>query len=232
MNTITFKGVSSDTLDGLIIQTLPAITKPAMRTSVTEIEGRDGDITDVLGYAAYEKDVVIGLKPGYDIDAIAKYFSGAGTLVLSNEPTRVYNVDLYNQVDFEQLYRYRTATVKFWSQPFKYLLGETATTLNVTSQHSISVNSVGLEVSMPLIRLEGSGILTLSINTVDTLTVTIDESYLLLDSASQDAYITGTLKNALMTGEFIELQPGTNTIGWSGTGSLTRIEVTPRSRWL
>lgn len=59
-----------------------------------------------------------------------------------------------------------------------------------------------------------------------------DDTYVLLDSDLQDAFITGILKNDNMTGDFVVLQPGTNTIGWSGTGTLTRIEVTPRSRWL
>lgn len=233
MNTITFKGVSSDTLAGLIIQTLPAISKPQMRTAVTQIDGMDGDITDLLGYTSYEKDVIIGLKPGYDIDAIAKYFSGAGTLVLSNEPTRVYNVDLYNQVDFEQLFRYRTATVKFWAQPYKYLLGETPTTLNISGQTSLSVTNQGLENSKPLIRLVGSGTVTIKLGGIDQFVYVFPggDTDAFFDSDSQDAYVTAGLRNAAMTGDFIILPPGASTIGWSG-GTLTRIEVTPRSRWL
>ena len=47
---IEWNGKSSESIPGLLICELPPITKPKMRTSVTKIDGRDGDIVEDLGY--------------------------------------------------------------------------------------------------------------------------------------------------------------------------------------
>jgi phage-related protein len=61
MNYIIWNGSNSTTIEGLIIQELPPITRPAIRAQITEIEGKDGDISDDLGYQSYDKAVKIGL---------------------------------------------------------------------------------------------------------------------------------------------------------------------------
>ena len=88
---IEWKGIKSETIPGLLICELPPITKPKMRTSITKIDGRDGDIIEDLGYESYTKNVKIGLTRNYDLDAIAKYFTGEGNLTLSDEPNKIYN---------------------------------------------------------------------------------------------------------------------------------------------
>ena len=59
MSYIEWKGIKSSTIPGLLICELPPITKPKMRTSVTKIDGRDGDIIEDLGYESYEKKIKI-----------------------------------------------------------------------------------------------------------------------------------------------------------------------------
>lgn len=232
MLTITWKGAASTTLAGLMISELPPITKPEMRVDRTEIDGRDGDIVDELGYAAYKKTVRVALTEGYNVDAIAKYLSGSGNLVLSNEPDKYYKARIVSQVDFAKLLRFKTADVEFEVQPYKYKLTESAVDLTVTTETDVDVTNAGLEASKPLIRLEGTGTIELTVNAQSVCSVDIDagDGYVLLDSDIQDAYVTAGLRNNNMTGEFPELAPGLNTIGWTGT--LTRIVVTPRSRWL
>lgn len=231
-DTIIWKGTASTTIAGLLITELPPITRAAMRQDRTEIDGRDGDIEEDLGYEAYKKTVRIGLTRDYDVDAIAKYFSGTGELVISNEPNKVYKASCKDSIDFEKLLRFKTADVKFAVQPFKYLKDEAPVVQTITSSLPISkvVNNAGLEVSKPLIKLEGSGIINLTVNALAVCDITIDEAYVWLDSEALEAYITGKLKNQMMNGNFPLLQPGANTIGW--TGALTKITVYPRSRWL
>ena len=53
-NYIILNNKDSRDITGLLIQELPPISKPKMRTSVEEIDGRDGDITTKLGYEAYD----------------------------------------------------------------------------------------------------------------------------------------------------------------------------------
>ena len=111
MNSIIWKGVRSTDIEGLLICELPPITKPKMRTSVTKIDGRDGDVIEDLGYESYTKNVKIGLTRNYDIDEIAKYFTGEGTLNLSDEPNKIYNCRIIDKIDFEKLLRFKTATI-------------------------------------------------------------------------------------------------------------------------
>ena len=120
MNSITWRGVSSTTIDGLLICELPPISKPTMRIKETVIDGRDGSFVEELGYSSYKKPILIGLHGKYDIDKVIKYFTGEGDLVFSNEPDKVYKARVVASIDFQRLVRYRTASVTFLVQPYKY----------------------------------------------------------------------------------------------------------------
>ena len=231
MNYIIWKGVNSNTIPGLLIQELPSISKPPMRYNTIDVDGRDGEIIQELGYGSYEKVLLIGLTKSFDIDQVIKYFSGSGDLVLSNESDKFYKAKILEQIDYERLLKFRTASVIFRVEPYKYKLSETETDVSITSQESVSVTNNGLEVSKPLITLYGSGEITFTLNTIDIFTIDIgDDGSVVVDSDDENAYLGSILKNRNMTGEFPKLQPGENTITW--TGSLTRIKINPRSRWL
>lgn len=232
--TLNWKGASSTGITGLIISTLPAITKPPIRATTVEIPGRDGSLVDEDGYGSYTKTVRIGLTPAADIDEVIKFFTGSGNLIMSNEPTRVYRAAIYDQIDYEALLRFKTADIEFLVQPFKYLAGETATTQAVTggSPSEMDVFNYGLEDSRPLITIEGSGQVILTVGGNLVCELDIDDDEITIDSEAQDAYNDNGLLNNKMTGAFPILAPGENTIAWSGTGSVTSVSVLPRSRWL
>jgi len=231
--TITFKDQPSSGITGLLIQELPPITRPEMRYETTEIDGLPGAIVDELGYSAYKKKLKIGAYGEFDIDQIADYFSGSGRLVTSEEPDKYYNASCLAGIDFNKLLRFREADVEFVVQPFKYLLDEDDAEIpSITTETDIDVTNQGRADTRPVIRLEGSGTVTITVNGLTAFSYTFpgSDTYVLIDSLQQDARLTGgTLKNSSMTGEFPILAPGDNTIGWTGT--LTRIVVTPNSRW-
>lgn len=129
-STITLNGQESSDIEGLLIQSLPPISKPLMRTQIEEIDGRDGDVITKLGFSAYTKQITIGLYGDFDIDEVIAYFNSEGTVTFSNEPDKYYNYQIIDQIDFERLIRFRTATVTFHVQPFKYSLDENAKTFN------------------------------------------------------------------------------------------------------
>jgi len=229
---VEWKGIRSDTIPGLLICELPPITKPKMRTSTTTIDGRDGDIIEELGYESYIKTIKIGLTKNYNIDAVAKYFTGEGTLNLSDEPDKIYNCRIVDKIDFEKLLRFKTATVKFHTQPFKYLKDEEPQYLIITTETSLVVNNKGLETSKPIITLKGSGEIELAVNgsTVFKYTFPEGEESVIIDSIKEEAYLNGVYKNRNMFGIFPKLLVGNNTITW--TGNLTEIKVEAKSRWL
>lgn len=121
---IILNGKKSTMINGLVISTLPPITKPAKRTIIDEIDGRDGSIVQEVGYSAYIKEFEIGLVDSWDIDEIIEYFNSKGTVTFSNEPDKYYNYSITDQIDFEKLGIFRTATIKMLVQPFKYSLLE------------------------------------------------------------------------------------------------------------
>ena len=120
MNYFIYKGINSNTFNSLVVQELPAITKPPIKYQTTTIDGRDGDITETLGYKAYDKEISIGLKNMSELDSIIEWLTGNGELTLSNEPDKYYNAQILNQINFDRLVRFRTAKIKFHVQPFKY----------------------------------------------------------------------------------------------------------------
>lgn len=232
MEKIIWKGIDSNTIPGLIICELPPITKPKMKTSIIKIDGRDGDIIEELGYESYTKNISIGLARNYKIDEVIKYFTGAGTLELSNEPNKIYNCKIIDKIDYEKLLRFKKAIVKFHTQPFKYLKNESIVEQTITTQTSINVENIGLEISKPIITLEGTGTIEISINnkTIFKYIFPDNETKVVIDSIEEEAYLEGVYKNRNMLGEFPKLQVGKNIITWTGT--ITKIKIEPKSRWL
>ena len=126
INYIIINGTNSNTINGLGINELPPISKPPLRVQTEEIDGRDGDISTNLGYGAYDKTISIGLfGTGYDINEVISFFNGEGTVVFSNEPDKYYKYKIINQIDYEALLKFKSATITFHCQPFKYPLEET-----------------------------------------------------------------------------------------------------------
>ena len=232
MAEITWKSKSSKEIEGLIITNTPPITKPKMKVDKIEIDGRDGDIIEKVGYESYTKNVGIGLARNYDIDEVIKYFTGDGELILSDEPDKVYIASIFDDVDYERLLQIRKATVKFHVQPYKYLKDESKVSLSITTQTSVEVENKGLEVSKPIFMLEGSGTIEIAVNGINIFKYTFPngENKVIVDSLKEEAYLEGVYKNRNMLVEFPKLEVGNNTISWTGT--LTKIEIEPKSRWL
>ena len=151
---VIINGINSLTIPGLAIKDLPPISKTLMRNQKETIDGRDGDIITELGYSAYDKALTIGLYGSYDINDIIAFFNQKGTIVFSDEPDKYYNFTILDQIDYDKLVKFRTATIRIHCQPFKYPLTETPEemelkfvtgtgtdlTLNNTAEAKISLN--------------------------------------------------------------------------------------------
>ena len=206
-----------------------------IRTQVEEIDGRDGDIITKLGYSAYDKEITIGLYGDYDVDDIITYFNSEGTVTFSNEPNMYYHYQIIQQIDFERLIRFKTATVTFHIQPFKFSLAETPKTFNITNETSVQIRNIGNTTAKPRITFYGSGTLNISLNNYQVFVINLgDEGYITIDTALMEAYkdTIYTLKNRLVTGNYenFVLNQGVNTISWSGT--ITKIQIEDFSRWI
>lgn len=230
---VILNGVNSLTKQGLAINEMPPISKPLMRTQKEEIDGRDGDIITNLGYSAYDKELEIGLfGEGYDINDIIAFFNGSGTVVFSDEPDKYYNYQIINQIDYEKLIKFRTATVVFHCQPFKYKLNEN--TISLSAGDTTVVNQ-GNIYAKPIIDINGSGTIDVSLNGNQIFSIDMSEiNHIRIDTSILEAYdpTNGTLLNRQVTGDYsqFKLNSGENEVTIAGT--ITLATISKYSRWL
>ena len=224
-----FKGINSNTIQGLIICKEPPISSPKKRIKEIVIDGRDGTIVEELGYEPYIKPVEIGITQKANLNDILSYFSGDGDLILNCENDKYYKASIYNQIDLEKLIRYRTGKIEFYCQPFKY---------KVSDDFVVVTNSVinsGNIYSKPIIRLEKQNTSTIDI-TINGVrfkyTFDTNDTYVEIDCEEMEAKYEGINRNRkLEIGfEFPKLKVGTNTITKNDGDSI--IKVKRKDRWL
>lgn len=231
-NYVIINGVNSTTINGLAINEMPPITKPSIRTNTEEIDGRDGDIVTRLGYSAYDKEMTIGLYGSYDLDEIMSYFNQSGTIIFSTESDKYYNFEILEQIDYEKLLKFKTATITMHCQPFKYEVNETPIAL--VSGDNV-VRNKGNIYSKPIMHIEGTGTITISLEDNQIFNIVMgDNTEIEIDIEKLEAYNPndGTLLNRIVTGDYddFKLEVGNNTITLGGT--ITSANITMYSRWL
>ena len=90
-----------------------------------------------------------------------QYFDSQGIVTFSNEPDKYYNYQIIKEIDFQRLVRFRTATVTFYVQPFKYDAVDNMLTFNnqllSIPNYSATKNGIELNVSDGQITVTGTG---------------------------------------------------------------------------
>ena len=228
---VVINGVTSKTINGLLISNLPAISKPMIRTNTETIDGRDGDITTTLGYSAYDKTFDIGLHGEYNVDDVIKYFDSCGEVIFSNEPDKYYRFAIYNQIDFSKLLRLKKASVTMHVQPFKYDANEAEKTF---ATGTFSVRNIGNIYSKPVLTITGTGAVTVTLNNTQILTLALGTGKtIIIDAEQMNAYDTsGNYLNRSVTGNYddLRLNVGINNIVIGGT--ITQAKINRISRWI
>lgn len=229
---VIINGKSSKQIDGLIVQSLPPITKPLMRTQIETIDGRDGDLVTQLGYAAYDKAFSIGLKGDYNVDDVVGFFNTGGKITFSNEIDKYYIFSTYLQIDFKRLLRFRTASVTVHVQPFKYSLIEGQI---ITANNEIHVRNIGNIYSKPIFTITGSRQIDIYINESHKLKIDLsnEEETIIIDTPGMNALSpSGDYLNRQVTGDYnnLILQPGINVV--KITGATSEIKIDQYSRWI
>lgn len=222
---ITFKGITSDSL-GVTVNILPNIIKPQRRNDVILINGKDGAEVVEYGYAPYILKMRIIVKNTANLDTIVAWLDGDGVLITPDDALKYRNVKVIATVDYAKLMAYKQTDVEFYvADPFRYVLSEA----NVTLVAPGNVTNSGTYISDPLIKLTGSGLVTVTING-RTLSYNFDTPYVYIDSSEKEAYHLTVLKNRKLGGDFPYLDKGVNAISWTGT--VTEIVITKRTRYL
>lgn len=234
-NYVIINGKSTKELRGIMVNELPPITKPSIRTQVEQIDGRDGDIITKLGYASYDKTITIGLfGGGYDVDEIIAFFNSEGTITFSNEEDKFYYFTMVSQLDIESLLRFKTASITFHCQPFKYSTIRFEENFPVATK-SFTVFNQGNIYSKPIYEITGTGTINLSIDGTQRVVIDLGESSktITIDTEKLDAYDSNNLLvNRSITGDYTNLflNVGYSTITWSGI--ITSFKLKKATRWL
>lgn len=235
---IVINGISSKTVNGLLISELPPISKPKLRTNIEEIDGRDGDIVTELGYSAYTKEIKIGLYGEYNIDDIIDYFNTSGRITFSNEPDKYYNFALYEAIDFKRLIRFKTATVKLHVQPFKYSDSETTIkyTYSGNTNAQINVRNDGNYYSKPTLTITGKGAIDVYLGDIQLFNITLDnatEETIIINATQLNAYnLDGEYMNRQVVGNYDNLKFSAGTNKLTISGYLTSVSIDNYSRWI
>lgn len=233
---IILNNKDSRSIKGLLISSLPPISKPPIRTRIETVDGRDGDIVTTLGFEAYDKPIKIGLTYNYDIDEIIEYFNSSGEVIFSNEPDKYYRYAIYEQIDFEKLIKFKTAEVVLHVQPFKFSTIEKPQTFTVSSSPAnLNVYNAGNIYARPIITITAIGDVALSLNGSEILNIEFGETAqtIIINCEELNAYDEqNILLNRLVAGNYdnIKLNKGSNEIGL--TGNVSSLTINKYSRWI
>ena len=226
MNSFIFKNQDSYEDYGIVINKLPSLTKAERNVDEIEIQGRDGDLT--IDYETY-KPIIFTLEcTALDEDKmedIKSWLDGFGDLIFSWRSDKYYKAKMINKIDIsESMDSLGEFPLLFKCQPHAYSLNNETITLQATG----TIYNSGDSISKPIIKLFGTGSLTLTINSnVVNLTNVVD--YVTVDSNLEECFKDLVYKNQYMSGEFPVLEKGNNVISFTGA---TKIEITPNFRYI
>lgn len=234
MLSFNFNGKDSYIDFGIIIAKRPSIPSPKRRISYIDIPSRDSSLRYDEG--TYE-DITIILESSIKdvtnvadkIDNIKARLSGAGEsdLIFSFQASKKYIAQVVNSIDFKQVYKFiSTFPIVFNCRPFKYSTDNEVIT--ITQSPSI-INNEGTFKNEPVIKVYGSGDITININDESILIKDVDE-YVTIDSVLKDCYKDYVLKNSDMIGDFPILNTGENVVSFSS--SVSKMDINVNTVWL
>jgi len=225
--TIEFKGKTNQDIGVNCID--PGRRQGAEEQLITyTVPNRDDEPIEHTGsYKPYIRTMIFAVKDKSRVKDLFDWLQGAGKLYTSIDPGGFFKAHVVSQrYVTRQTLNYDYIQVIFKINPGFFYLGSGDTPLPFTTSPAV-INNLGTHDSEPLIKVTGSGNITLDINgKIIQLTGVVDHIY--LDSEGQYCYKDTTNEGQKMVGDFPVLNPGVNNMAWTGT--VTSIEIIPRWR--
>lgn len=233
MFNIYFNGLNSLDNLGLVIEHRPYIPVGKKKINETVIPGRNGKLTEEEG--TFE-DIIISMNFGFldrktfldKARMIKAWINGEKLdykLIFSDDTNYYYKVKYVSSENIERdLIHLGRFTLEFVCEPFAY--EATENTMEITQATTIYNNGYSSE---PYLKIYASEDITLTINN-SSITLNDIAEYVEIDTEMMNCYKGTQALNYKMSGEFPVFVPGENNISWSG--SVSKIEINPRWRWL
>ena len=227
MNSFIWQGKDSYEDFGIVINKLPPETVPESDIETIEIVGRDGDLTiDNNAKKSYTLPMECTLLDFTRIDEVKTWLIGGSGDLIFNWQGYKHEARLNNKIDIAQSLDVMGEFQLIWKvQPYKKSISNSIITLTSAG----TIYSSGSANSKPIIKVFGTGAITLTING-NVVSLTNVSEYITLDSEMMDCYKGTQLMNNYMSGEFPLLAVGNNVFSWTGT--VTKVEITPNFRYL
>lgn len=231
MGYLIFRGVSTESLTNVYISQMPSHKKAAMRNTEYYVKGRDGALHVDEGYENFDITVSLVLinATATTRQTVNAWADGTGKLISSDDLTKAYNASVKDAIEWTRVQAntgfYDTAAITFNCQPCMYEAVDTV--LELTSSQSIL--NPGSAEAFPLIKVEGSGDVTFSING-DEISIDDMDSQTPVFIDCENGYVYTAEGATTMTGEIPVLPMGTSNVV-IGTG-ITKLTITPHWRWV
>ena len=242
MHYFIWNGVNSQEM-GLLVESLPPITRPPVRYKTVQIPGRAGELTLKEGkdvYETYIREVrAMPLGP-VNIGAILAWLRDEGEVTFSHEPERVQSARIYDQIDFAHAFaNQREGTIRFICDPFKRQLPAEGS-ITFDEQHPIIFNP-GDVISWPELKITGEGSVAVTIGGTRQAYPALDpdvpvhvdcEAGFVYTRGSEDPTDAEYSERTPYTtyGDFPFFAAGPNIITLEG--DITELVITPHWRWL
>lgn len=226
-------GGESSTDYGIVVSEAPAFDKAKKKIQTFTVPGRNGAV--IFNEGSYE-DTIRNYKVWVAkdreeslpeiVDAMSSWLyskSGYVRLEDSFEPD-VFRMAYYvgGQEVTSRMLQFGETTLPFICRAERFF--KDAEQEQIVSNGDAIYNPTRYE-SKPLIHIEGSGSVSISIQGV-TMTATISD-YINIDSDRMNAYrLPSENKNNTISGTFPTIKSGTNTI--ATTGTVTKVTIVPR----
>ena len=236
MGVITFNSVQSTTV-GINVETFPDYETPERDYEIIHVPGRNGDIVIDTGTykntsRSYKVSMVASSSLPYykAMNKVAEWLqSGAGYCRLEDtyEPD-YYSYAVYKQkTSFENLFNEAgRATLTFECKPQRFLKsGDNVVTFNSSG----TITNPTKFSSLPIIVITTNSTAGNVVIGNISFTVKAGAGTITVNSDTQDVYTGTANKNqyiTLLSGAFPKLDPGSNTISFSG--GVTKLEITPK----
>jgi len=217
-----WNNTSSEDLE-IVVNKLPPIQTASQKGKFEEVDGRDGYLyNDDESLAPIDKEILITLKDLTKLNYIKAWLRGEGILKLSSEPGVFYKGRIYGQVDWPRWLLLRQGTIKIKCQPLNYL--DEGLDM-ITLLGSSTLSNPGTASANPIIKVYGTGEITLTINNDNYILKNVSE-YVTINADIRECYKDLTPKNNdVAANEWPKLVTGDNVISWVGT--VTKVEIIP-----
>lgn len=240
-----FNGVKSSSM-GVRIMSAHVSTRGEMRGTQEAVSARNGYLWLSDGtLKAFDEKYTCHVRQSM-LHACAAWLSGSGRLRFSHMPDAQYDARPIKAVEYKRItsdtdpiYEF---VVTFTCQPYAYVYPPAGDIILTTSGGTLT--NPGTAAALPRIAVEGSGYFSLTIGMQTLFFVNVTDGGVIVDSELGDALtLDGTLlANDKIDGDLFQIQPGSNVVSWltggeneAGeivSGSVTKVTITPRWRYM